>query len=135
MSAYTGLLAELSCHEPRGGWSDVADLPDLSDAELAAVVEENDVLPVEAADQYAFCERVLAELRSGDTALGCAARIGAAYVLELQSVAKHYVLHDLRREADRRYYEAADEARHEAQYRDAQGLAADEAGVAAAGEI
>lgn len=135
MSAYTALLASLGAREPHGGWSDVADLPDLSDADLAAVLEEEGSLVLDAPDSEEFVGGLIMQLRAPREQAYRYALVGALLVGALQAVAHAYLLRELRCEADRRYHEAADEARHEAQYRDAMGLAADEAGVAAAGEI
>ncbi len=137
MSAYDELLERLLSEQPRGGWTDVADLPELTDADLAACAKDEGALVLDAADSELFIRRVIDQLASHDPTMRRYALIGTSFVAELQSLAKAYLLRELRAEADRRAAEHADEVYH--RERDERGTwadaAAEDAGVSRHAEL
>lgn len=113
MSAYDDLLDRLSNLTPRFGWGSALDIPELSDEDVAAVLAEADDLLADAMCDMTFNTVLAAQLKATGIIERRYALIGTALVHELEALARHYLLHDLRERAERFDEDVADERRHE----------------------
>lgn len=114
MSAYADLLDRLLSLAPRDGYLDVHDIPDLTDADIAAVLEEADGLLVDAVASLTFDVVLASQLKSRNATHARYALIGAALVHDLESGARAYLLRDLKAEAERHHWEGVDRGRERA---------------------
>lgn len=126
MSAFADLLDRLQPLEPRRGWALASDIRELSDEELGTVLAECDALTRNAGRGSLFVNILRMQLRSGAPPERRFALIGAAYVHELEQLARHYLVQELHARA------AVDVDAEPKDWRDE---AAEHAGVPRHGEI
>lgn len=126
MSAFADLLDRLASGEPRYGWSDAHQVPRLTDEDVATVLAEADDLLADAVCDMTFNTVLAAQLKSQEGTIHRYSLIGAALVHELEVLARHYLIGELRARADSEADQRA---------KDWRDFAADETGVRRFGEV
>lgn len=129
MSAYADLLARLSAEQPRYGWSYPDMLPTLTYADLAAVIEDDSAVLLEALDTSGSIGDATRTLRLTLTCHDMERRIGGLLLSRLDALARVHLHRALKAEAERHYWEGVDRGRERAKDR-----AIDEAGLSPLGE-
>lgn len=119
---YDALLDRLAHLEPRFGWTHTSQFPELTEAELAAVLEREPDLWMDAFDEAdrRTQRRMTAALASPQlTGRQQLADIGALLLEAVTPLARRYLLRELQERAERFDEDAAKERAHERAAREA----------------
>lgn len=100
---YQRLIDRILSHEPRAGYSLGAQIPELSESELATVVKHESTVLADACCGEALLESVIASLtEEGFNSIERAAMIGAAITGAVRAQARRYLLEEIQTEVARR---------------------------------